>query len=199
MSSNCYIIWDDVTKLALIIDPASQMSLHEMAFLTNNGLHLDFIILTHEHTDHTWGVNSLLKFYPDCKVIASQACKEELPHAEQAYFCLYMDDPQYEYYVERVDITTEKLNWKLFWSGYTIEFIPTPGHSSGSMSIILNNMMFSGDTLMQYKPHNDKKTGTINVLMDTIDKLMARFDSSTMVYPGHGDAFRLCDYTYPLK
>ena len=67
MTSNCYIVWDDVTMDALVIDPASEHSLREIEYLTRLGLRLDYILLTHEHTDHTWGVNALLDKY-DAKV-----------------------------------------------------------------------------------------------------------------------------------
>ena len=59
MTSNCYVVYDEVTKGCLVIDPASEKSLREIQFIEERGLSLDYIILTHEHTDHNWGVNSL--------------------------------------------------------------------------------------------------------------------------------------------
>ncbi|MDD4534140.1 MAG: MBL fold metallo-hydrolase [Prevotella sp.] len=194
MTSNCYIVWDDVTKGAIVIDPASEHSLREIAFIEENDLRLDYIILTHEHTDHTWGVNAIVqKFNPD--VICSCACKDSLPKAGDMYFRLYYDDPNYSYAVCRVDMTTEELNNKLMWDGKIITFVPSPGHSAGSICIKIDDFLFSGDTLMQYKPYVNKKSGSIEVLKQTVEHLLSSRPNTTIVYPGHGEMFRLSDYT----
>lgn len=82
------MVWDDASLRCLIIDPASEKSLREIEFIESHNLTLDYILLTHEHTDHTWGVNALLDKY-DAKVVCSQKCKENLPKAGDAYFLLY--------------------------------------------------------------------------------------------------------------
>lgn len=194
MTSNCYIVWDDVSKGAIVIDPASEHSLREIALIEENDLRLDYIILTHEHTDHTWGVNAIVqKFNP--YVICSCACKESLPKAGDMYFRLYNDDPNYSYAVCRVDMTTEELNNKLMWDNKIIYFIPSPGHSAGSICIKIDDFLFSGDTLMQYKPYVNKKSGSIEVLKQSIEHLLSSRPDTTIVYPGHGEMFRLSDYT----
>ena len=84
MSSNCYIVWDDIAKGSIIIDPASEQSQGEIEFIRSHGLSLDYIILTQEHTDHTWGVNSLLDLY-DAKVVCSEKCKVNSKESGTAY------------------------------------------------------------------------------------------------------------------
>lgn len=195
MSSNCYIVWDDVKKHTVVVDPASEFSLREISFIENNFLNLDYIILTHEHTDHTWGVNSLLDAFPEAKVVATLNCKNELPKADQSYFRLYMDDANYEYYVRRVDVTTEELNWVLDWQGYTIHFISTPGHSIGSMCFSIEANLFTGDTIMQFKKmFINRKTGSWDVWRQSVEKLKSLYSPDTMVIPGHGDGFKLEDF-----
>lgn len=195
MYSNCYIVWDDVKKHTIVIDPASEFSLREISFIENNFLNLDYIILTHEHTDHTWGVNALLDAFPETKVIATQDCKNELPKADQAYFRLYMDDPNYEYHVRRVDVTTEELNWELNWHGQNFRFIHTPGHSISSMCFYFEDVLFSGDTIMQFKKmYINKKTGSWDVWKSSVDKLKTLYNEETLIFPGHGNPFKLKDY-----
>ena len=77
MTSNCYIVVDEASKHCICIDPASEKSLHEIDYIEGNGFKLDYIFLTHEHTDHTWGCNSLVEKY-GARVICSNVCKQNL-------------------------------------------------------------------------------------------------------------------------
>lgn len=190
MSSNSYIVWDDRTLAAICIDPASEHSLKEIKFIMRNGLHLDFIILTHEHTDHTWGVNSLLDRY-DAKVICSGKCKENLPNAGNAYFRLYLEREDYNYVVRKVDFTTEYLNNNLNWNFQIIKFIPSPGHTLGSICIDINGILFTGDTIMQYKRYVNKKNGNLELYKKSVQKIVDLYLPDTFIYPGHGESFLL--------
>lgn len=192
MGSNCYLVVDEQSKHCLCIDPASEKSEHEIAYIEQNGLTLDYIILTHEHTDHTWGVNSLLDAYSTAKVVCSELCKEALPREAQAYFQFYYDDPNYSYNVQRVDFTTENLGWNLNWLDYQIVFIATPGHSPGSVCVAIDNMIFGGDTLMPFKPFIKKRNGgSKQQFIDSVDRIIKLYTSNTMVFPGHGELITL--------
>ena len=195
MTSNCYIVVDEASKHCLCIDPASEKSEREIAYINSNGLTLDYIILTHEHTDHTWGVNSLLDHEPSAKVVCSELCKEALPREARAYFQLYYDDPNYSYNVRRVDYTTEDLNWNLIWVGHNIKFIATPGHSPGSVCVVIDDLVFGGDTLMPFKPFIKKRNGgSMEQYQESVKKMVAAYPADTLVYPGHGDVCKLSDY-----
>lgn len=200
MTSNCYIVVDEASRHCICIDPASEKSEREIAFIEDNGLNLDYILLTHEHTDHTWGVNALLAQYPLAKVICSSLCRDALPKEAKAYFQLYYDDPNYSYNVERVDCTTEELDWQMEWNCHKIVFIPTPGHSPGSVCIAIDNLLFGGDTLMPFKPFIKKRNGgSVEQLKDSIDKLEKSYAPSTIVYPGHGESGKLSEMIIILK
>lgn len=194
MSSNCYLIYNDVSRHCIIVDPASENSEREIAFIVENSFVLDYIILSHEHSDHTWGVNSLLERFPRVKVIASSVCASELPRASQSYFKLYFDNPSYNYYVNRVDMTVEQLNNVLDWEGELIKFMLTPGHSRGSMCFFIGNALFSGDTLMNCKPYINKRDGNKEDYRKSITKLLQNVMDKVVVYPGHGDTFTIADY-----
>lgn len=188
MGSNCYLVWDEVAKRCFIVDPASEKSLNEIDFISKNNLELDYVFLTHEHTDHTWGVNSLIEKYPDAKVVCSSLCKEALPKTAKAYFQLYYDDPSYEYNVKRVDFTTEDAGWHLEWTGHNIVFFDVPGHSPGSVCIAIDGILFGGDTLMPFKPVIKKRTGgSLEVYRKSLILLREKISPNTMVYPGHGE------------
>lgn len=193
MSSNCYLVVDEASKHCICIDPASEKSLREIEYIESNVLTLDYIILTHEHTDHTWGCNALVERY-GVKVICSETCKQNLSNEFQACFLLYYDNPDYHYTVCQVDYTTEGLGDELEWHGHKIEFINTPGHSMGSICILINGILFSGDTIIQAKPYINKRNGSEKRFKESIEMVLARFDGEQSIYPGHGDVFKLKEY-----
>lgn len=198
MNSNCYAVWDDSSEHCLLIDPASRLAHNEIEFIEQNNLILDYIFLTHEHTDHTWGVNELIHKFKNTEVICSDACRESLPKAGNHYFMFYYDDPNYSYCVEKVDHTTESFHDRLKWNGHTISFIHSPGHSIGSICIKIDDkILFSGDTLMQFKPFINKRDGSFKTYEQTVAQLLSILDDSVMIYPGHGTEFLFKDYKIP--
>lgn len=194
MSSNCYIVVDEALEHCICIDPASEKSSREIDYIETSGLALDYIILTHEHTDHTWGVNALVKQYPKVEVICSEICRQNLKKEFQAYFLLYYDDANYHYTVCKVDKTTEELNGVLMWQEYEIDFIPTPGHSFGSICLLIDGVLFTGDAIMQAKPYVNKRNGSIELFYESRKKIVDTFKPETTVYPGHGEPFALSEY-----
>ena len=190
MSSNCYIIYDDILKRSIVVDPASEKCLNEIEFIDNNRLTVDYILLTHEHTDHTWGCNILIEKY-EPKVICSEACKIALPKEGQSYFSFYYDNPEYHYVVKKVDYTIEELGNKLMWLNYFILFVATPGHSAGSVCFSIDDKLFTGDTIMQYKLLIIKKYGSIVLFEESVANIKRLYHRETQVYPGHGELFKL--------
>ncbi len=200
MASNCYIVVDENSHHCICIDPASEKSLREISFIEEEGLVLDYILLSHEHTDHTWGVNALLAIYPNTKVVCSELCKEALPRESKTYFRFYYDDPEYTYNVERVDYTTEGLGWKLDWHGREIKFLSTPGHSPGSVCIAIDNLLFGGDTIMPFKPFIKKRNGgSKEQLSESLALIERIFRPQTEVYPGHGETTELGEVIKIIK
>lgn len=193
MTSNCYIVVDEVSKHCICVDPASEKSLREIEYIIKNNLTLDYIFLTHEHTDHTWGCNALVERF-GARVICSEICKQNLKKEFQAYFLFYYDNSDYQYAVCKVDATTEELGNVLEWEDYKIDFINTPGHSMGSICILIKGKLFTGDTVMQSKPYINKRNGSKEKYNESIRMILDRFDDEQIIYPGHGDVFLLKDY-----
>lgn len=194
MSSNCYLIVDETSKHCICIDPASEKSEKEIAYIENNGLTLDYIILTHEHTDHTWGVNALKEHFANVKVVCSEICKQNLAKEFQAYFLLYYDNPDYLYTVCRVDETTESLRERMHWQGHEIKFVPVPGHSMGSICVDIEGLLFTGDAIMQSKPYVNRRNGSKELFFESVKKVEENYPDGTIIYPGHGEMFLLKDY-----
>ena len=193
MTSNCYIVADEVSKHCVCIDPASEKSLREIEFIEKNGFKLDYIILTHEHTDHNWGVNSLREHFPNCKLICSEPCNKYVKKTNRAYFLFYYDDPDYRYEIAPANILIHE-EYSLDWNGLQIKFIMTPGHSYGSMCIDVDGMLFTGDTIMPYKPYFNGRDSNENDWMISIQKINSLYGKDCQIYPGHGDYLSLKDW-----
>ena len=193
MTSNCYIVADEASKLCICIDPASEKSLREIEFIEKNGLTLDYIILTHEHTDHNWGVNSLREHFPDCKLVCSEPCNKYVKKTNRAYFLFYYDDPDYRYEIAPADILIKE-DINMDWNGIQIKFGLTPGHSYGSMCIDVDGMLFTGDTIMPYKPYFNGRDSNQDDWLLSIKKIKEKYSDNAIIYPGHGESFELNEY-----
>lgn len=195
MTSNCYVVYDEDTKRCLIIDPGSEKSLREIEFIGKENLSLDYIIITHEHTDHNWGVNALREHFADSKLICSEECSKHIKKANRAYFLFYYDDPDYRYEIAPADILVKK-DCCMDWNGMQLHIVLTSGHSYGSMCIGVNGMLFTGDTIMPYKPYFNGRNSDKNDWKKSIERIYSIFADNSIIYPGHGETFLLKNYSY---
>ena len=196
MTSNCFIVYNVNSKKCLIIDPASEKSEKVIGFINKETLQPEYIILTHEHTDHTWGCNYLTDLYDNIRIICSEECRNALSKEGSAYFQFYFNKVDYKYKINKVDIILEDIEYHLKWNEKEINFYKTPGHSKGSICFCIENNLFTGDTIMQYKPFIPKKTGSKEEYKKSVEYILNAFENNNKikVYPGHGDVFLLSEY-----
>lgn len=187
MKSNCYILVDWASKSCVIIDPASEKSEREIAYIEGHGLCLDYIILTHEHTDHTWGVNALKENYPDAKIVCSELCEKYAKKSSKAYFLLYYNKKGYRYELMPADIIIHSDEEVINWRNVEIHFVMTPGHSYGSMCIDIEGMLFTGDTIMPFEAYFNGRDSSEEDWKESVKKLISKYPSKIKVMPGHGD------------
>lgn len=191
--SNGYLLINGAGKNCIAIDPGSKEQRDMRDFIISHGLSLDYIILTHEHFDHCWGVNSLFEVFPT-KVVATRLCAEWVGTPMNYFNKLYFDSDEM-YSIAQVDIIAEEIDWKLKWCGLDINLIDAKGHTNRGMCIGVGNALFSGDTLIyKTKPFLKKKYGaSAEDLKKTIDRIYSTLDADSIVYPGHGETFQLAD------
>jgi glyoxylase-like metal-dependent hydrolase (beta-lactamase superfamily II) len=189
--SNTYLLIDAQGRHCIVIDPGSREQTNVREFIQTNRLSLDYIILTHEHFDHCWGVNYLLDAFP-AKVVATRLCAEwvqtPLNYFNQLY---YNSDDMYQ--IKCVDILVEDIAYKIVWEGTAIKFIKTPGHTNKGMCIEIGGCLFTGDTLLcRTKPFLKKRYGASKEdLRVSVDSIYQNFSGETKIYPGHGEPFLL--------
>lgn len=180
--TNCYIIVDDITKEAIVIDPASSAEkIIEMLEILE--AKLKYIYLTHCHGDHTGAVVDLQNKY-GAKVLIHRTESENLRNPEITL----------NYYIGIPDIKLEEDSriddGDLIHIG-EIEFrvIHTSGHTNGGTSLYCEKekMLFSGDTLFRGTwGRTDLPTGSLVDIMSSITDKLLVLPSDTIVYPGHG-------------
>lgn len=179
---NTYYVIDEKTKKGFIVDPGGfDKKLCNLA--EQDGIDLEYIVLTHGHVDHIGGVSEYREHYPNIKVIAAKA---ELP---------MLSDPDYNMssmmgmapitvvpditVVEGDELTVGNINMR---------FVMTPGHSPGGMCIIIDEekVVFSGDTLFaQSVGRTDFPGGSFSQLIESIRAKLFVLDDDVIVYPGH--------------
>lgn len=194
MKSNCYIVTEEASKSCIIIDPASEKSEREIEYIDNNGLHLDYILLTHEHSDHTWGANTLKEKFPDAKIVCSELCEKYAKKSSKAYFLLYYNKKGYRYELMPADIIIHSDEDVINWRNIVIHFVMTPGHSYGSVCIDIDGMLFTGDTIMPFEAYFNGRDSNEEDWIESIHKLKQKYRTNTVVMPGHGCSLIFFDW-----
>ena len=190
--SNTYLLVNG--KRCIVIDPGTKEQVDVRDYIQSQELTLDYIILTHEHFDHCWGVNYLLEHFPACKTVATRRCAEWVEKPWNYFNQLYYNSDEM-YQIKKVNLIAEDLDWKLLWGDVPLVFIDTPGHSDKGMCIELGGCLFTGDTILyRTQPLLKKKYGASKKdLRQSIEKIYRSYPGDTKVFPGHGELFMLKD------
>ena len=177
----------------IVIDPGTKEQADVRDYIQKYGLRLDYIILTHDHFDHCWGVTYLLEYYP-AKVVATKITAEWIAIPKNNFNQLYYNSDEM-FSINKVDLLAEEIGWMLEWQNIEILMIDAKGHTKGSMCVKVGNALFTGDTMIfKTKPFLKKKYGgSYEDLKLTIFKLFDTYPNNTIVYPGHGESFLLGD------
>lgn len=194
MTSNCYLVIDEESRHCLCVDPASEKSLREIEYIDAKGLTLDYILLTHEHSDHTWGANALKEKYPNTKLVCSELCEKYAKKSSKAYFLLYYDKKGYRYELMPADIIIYTDQDIVNWQGYEIHFMMTPGHSYGSMCIDIDGSLYTGDTIMPFDPYFNGRDSKEEDWERSIEKILSCYSPDTIIMPGHGDSLTFSEW-----
>ncbi|MBQ9891335.1 MAG: MBL fold metallo-hydrolase [Firmicutes bacterium] len=172
--TNAYLAWDTDTKKAFIVDPGSPLEEVQDA-VEMYGLDLQYMIITHGHGDHTGGINFFKENFPDIKMIACRKERKMLLNRD-----ISGGKGGYKADLEVVDGDTVMVGDLL------LKFIECPGHTVGGMSILVDKVLFSGDTLFQRSVgRTDLYGGDWDTLLDTLKNKLFTLPEDTLVLPGH--------------
>ncbi|KEJ03137.1 beta-lactamase [Clostridium botulinum A2B3 87] len=173
-NANCYLLIDQ-DKCA-IIDPGGDPE-DIIKIIEDNNLIPKFILLTHGHIDHVGGVEAIKDEY-NLPFYINRKDEDLIKEAEYIFgnFGKYKNAD--EYLVEGKEFQLGNLK---------IKAIETPGHSPGGMSFLVNNVIFTGDTLFRESiGRSDFIGGSHNTLINSIQSKITVLDPDIYVLPGHG-------------
>jgi glyoxylase-like metal-dependent hydrolase (beta-lactamase superfamily II) len=204
IKSNMYLLQEE--SHIIVIDPYASEEIIQRTRSREESL--DYLFLTHEHYDHISGVNAIKKDF-ECQVLCSKACAERIIDPRLNYsrhfeaYCIIQNGmrrgeaPKVEPYSCVADLMFSEY-YRFDWQGHTIELVETPGHTIGSICILIDKIiLFSGDTLIF-----DHKTETKNYKNGSKDfegkskPFLQALLPDTVVYPGHGDSFVIKEYQF---
>lgn len=185
-SENTYVLFNE-NKNAWLIDPGNMNEQETKAiesFITENGLKIEKIILTHAHIDHVLGLQWAFDTYK-VPVTMHQEDQEVLD-------MLQASGARFGFQVPAVKVDTEYINEgdELDFDGEKFKIYHVPGHSPGS--VVYHNetqkFMISGDVLFEGSiGRTDLYKGNYDQLIDGIKTKLFVLDDETRVFSGHGN------------
>lgn len=181
LDTNCYILSDEDTNKAIVIDPGSNER-KLIDFIVEQGLFVTHILITHGHFDHVGGVKKLKDELLDLGMnpLVTMS-KLEKDHMEIKAASKYRK----QFFELDIDIKDEE---EVDFGIIKFKSILLPGHTNFSMCFYSkeNNLVFVGDTLFYHSIGTEYYyDGPASDLSENIVKKLFVLPESTMVYPGH--------------
>ncbi|HQB32879.1 MAG TPA: MBL fold metallo-hydrolase [Erysipelotrichaceae bacterium] len=172
--TNCYLVYNDSEML--VIDPGASFKKIDEAIQSHENVKVLAILLTHGHFDHIGAADRLKEKY-NCPIIASRDDEKILRNEKYNNLAGFAASVRSE--VEWLE--KDELNL----GSIKIRILYTPGHSAGSVMYVIDNKLFSGDTLFRLSVgRTDLYSGSGYLLNQSLQKLFD-LDRDMIVYPGH--------------
>ena len=178
---NAYLISDESTKESIVIDPGENPA-QILEVIKSEKLSVKYILNTHAHIDHVLGVNAVKEatnapFYLN---------ENDIPLLNALPKQAEMLGLNGNYEVPEVDGNIAEGDQFSLGSS-KIEVLFTPGHSPGSVTFSMDDMIFSGDVLFAGSVGRvDLPGGSWEILRTSINDKLFPLDRDTVVYSGHG-------------
>jgi len=176
----CYILIDEVSKEAIAIDPAWDIDLIHKT-ISQYGAKLRAIFVTHHHKDHFDLANTLSMIY-----LAP----------------VWMSLQEVEYYKISLDnLNTFDKDMRLMIGSFSVQAIVTPGHTFGSACYLIDECLYTGDTLfIEGCGLCRGKGSSAQELFRSLQKIKNIIPLNTKIYPGHRYARELgASFSYLLR
>ena len=172
IGTNCYILEDEKARAAAIIDPGDEAG-RILQVIEDDGVDVKYILLTHGHYDHTTAVPQLHKALPQAEIYIHRA---DANGAGSQLFPLAGQIPDLKFYDEGDTLALGDM---------TIQVLHTPGHSKGSITLKVGDVLFCGDTLFAGScGRTDLAGGSYAEIMASLKKL-GQLPGDYHVCPGH--------------
>lgn len=185
LQTNCYIFWDHFGREAVVIDPGAEPE-NILNVIIREKLKLIAIVNTHGHADHI-GANHAVKSRTSACLYIHPADREMLtdPGKNMSLsFGQTIVSPPADVMLLDGDV--------LSIGPWNLTVLETPGHSPGSICLLGEGRLFSGDTLFAGSiGRTDIPGGDSGLLLESIRRRILPLPQETLVFPGHGPATTL--------
>ena len=169
MDQNCYLIKNG--NIGILIDPGIDT---EKILKETEDIDINYILLTHCHFDNVYSCN-----YMEKNIVGSENCSENLKNSSIVLGEISVKNG--------CDIILKDGEERDF-DGIKVKCIYTPGHTNGCVCYLIENNLFSGDTLFKRSIGRcDLPTGNMEEIENSIRNIIYKLDENITVYPGHGD------------
>lgn len=164
--TNCYLIFSKGE--IVVVDPGGEVD-DILSLIEKEKAKLKYIINTHSHPDHIFG-NEAIKKKTGAKIL--------------------MHDLEKEFINFKPDKFLKEGN-EIKIGDITLEVLHTPGHTKGSICLLGDHFIFTGDTLFKDGiGRTDLVGGSMKEMEKSLDKISKFLKPGIIVYPGHGEIFK---------
>lgn len=167
LGTNCYVVTDEDSLQCAVIDPGDESGTI-LDYLEDNRLQCKAILLTHGHFDHTGAVNALIEELGVELYMHKADCGKDRIQFDAPEGVKFYDDGD-----------------KIKIGALEFTVLTTPGHTPGSVTLVCEDALFTGDTLFRGScgrtdlPGGDARTEMLSL------RRLAMLADSYDVYPGH--------------
>ena len=176
IETNCYIVTDEETRKCAIIDPGDESNTI-LDYLESNKLNAEAIFLTHGHFDHYMALEAVM----EATNAPAYINKNEVSEPDRHNPHMMNDNGKMTWYAEGDVIKVGSLEFRV---------MDTPGHSPGSVTLICENALFTGDTLFRDSCGRTDLGGSMELLLKSLHRL-STLEGDYEVYPGHAGSSTL--------
>lgn len=178
-----YLVYDEISKEGAIID--CTCSIDEIkTIVEKEKINLKYALVTHGHFDHVYCLSEAKRAFLQTQILIHKDDMILLQNMSMQCQMAEIEDVE----IPCVDVLSNDDECNLTLGDNKIKVIHTKGHSKGGVCYLINNILFSGDTLFQESIGRcDLWGGSMEEIEKSIKNKLFVLDENIIVYPGHGD------------
>ena len=184
---NCFIVADEKTKEAVVIDPGDDAQ-EIIKIIKEKDLKVKYIVNTHGHFDHI-GANKAIKDISGAEILIHEddaVVLASAPRHSAAFGMPSVSSPPADRYIKHGEVISA--------GEVALKVLHTPGHSPGGICLLEEGMVFTGDALFAGSiGRTDFPGGDLMTLLRSIKTNLMVLPDETKVFSGHGPASTIGD------